>query len=105
MIFSYIAGGVAIIALFIALIKTMRELKLNYGWIQMMYAIFEYIEEAESEFKNGEDKKQYVLEQIEKLANEIGYKINIIEIGEFIDCLVSFSKKVNIKKTKKKKVE
>ena len=57
--------------------------------------VTKYMEEAETLFDNGADKKAWVMGMVQASANLVNYDIDMEVVSEMIDSLCAMSKKVN----------
>ncbi len=80
--------GACILAL--AVFYTIKAIK--NGWVSsILNTINQAIKEAETSGKTGPEKKAYVLEQVEKVCDELKIPYKIIEklVSKLIDTVVS----------------
>ena len=94
-IVAILTGLATAIPLVINLIKYVKKAVKEKNWNQVVKLVMNLMEEAETKFDNGADKKQYVLSMIKASADTINYDIDMDAISDLIDSLCSMSKVVN----------
>ena len=94
-IVAILTGLATAIPLVINLIKYVQKAAKEKNWNQVVKLVMNLMEEAETKFDNGADKKQYVLSMIKASADTINYDIDMDAISDLIDSLCSMSKVVN----------
>lgn len=94
-IVAILTGLATAIPLVINLIKYVKKAVKEKNWNQVVKLVMNLMEEAETKFDNGEDKKQYVLSMIKASADTINYDIDMDAISDLIDSLCNMSKVVN----------
>lgn len=94
-IVAILTGLATAIPLVINLIKYVKKAVKEKNWNQVVKLVMNLMEEAETKFDNGADRKQYVLSMIKASADTINYDIDMDAISDLIDSLCSMSKVVN----------
>ena len=94
-IVAILTGLATAIPLVINLIKYVQKAVKEKNWNQVVKLVMNLMEEAETKFDNGADRKQYVLSMIKASADTINYDINMDAISDLIDSLCNMSKVVN----------
>lgn len=94
-IVAILTGLATAIPLVINLIKYVKKAVKEKNWNQVVKLVMNLMEEAETKFDNGADKKQYVLSMIKASADTINYDIDMDAISDLIDSLCNMSKVVN----------
>lgn len=95
LIFSNLAGIVAIITLVVSLVKYVKQAIKEKNWPQIVKMVSDYMERAETMFESGADRKEWVLAMVKSSADTVKYNINMEEIAQLIDDLCDMSKVVN----------
>lgn len=90
-----ITSLVAIITLTIKLIEYVKKAIKEKNWNEVLKLVMKYMEEAESKFETGADKKEWVLAMIKASADTINYDIDMDVISKLIDDLCDMSNAVN----------
>ena len=94
-IVAILTGLATAIPLVINLIKYVQKAVKEKNWNQVVKLVMNLMEEAETKFDNGADRKQYVLSMIKASADTINYDIDMDAISDLIDSLCNMSKVVN----------
>ena len=94
-IVAILTGLATAIPLVINLIKYVQKAAKEKNWNQVVKLVMNLMEEAETKFDNGADRKQYVLSMIKASADTINYDIDMDAISDLIDSLCNMSKVVN----------
>ena len=94
-IVAILTGLATAIPLVINLIKYVQKAAKEKNWNQVVKLVMNLMEEAETKFDNGTDRKQYVLSMIKASADTINYDIDMDAISDLIDSLCNMSKVVN----------
>lgn len=95
---SILSGLAATIPLVIKLVEYVEKAMKEKNWNQLVTLVMSLMTEAEGEFDNGADRRQWVLDMVEASANMINYDIDINQVGVLIDSLCALSKKINTPK-------
>lgn len=94
-IVAILTGLATAIPLVINLIKYVKKAVKEKNWNQVVKLVMNLMEEAETKFDNGADKKEWVLSMIKASADTINYDIDMDAISDLIDSLCSMSKVIN----------
>lgn len=94
-ILAILAGICTAIPLVIKLASTIKNYHREKNWPGLMSMVTKYMEEAETLFDNGADKKAWVMGMVQASANLVNYDIDMEVVSEMIDSLCAMSKKVN----------
>lgn len=94
-IVAILTGLATAIPLVINLIKYVKKAVKEKNWNQVVKLVMNLMEEAETKFDNGADRKEWVLSMIKASADTINYDIDMDAISDLIDSLCSMSKVVN----------
>lgn len=92
---SILTGLITAIPLVIKLVEYVKKAVQEKNWKNLLALVMNLMAEAEQKFKNGEDKKSWVLSMIEASAKTINYTVDLEQVGELIDSLCKMSKLVN----------
>lgn len=98
-ILKYIAaiasGLAATIPLVIQLVKYIKQAVKERNWGVVLAKVMSLMEAAESKFKEGAERKEWVLAMLKASADSINYDIDYDAIAEMIDSLCDMSKVIN----------
>lgn len=94
-IVAILTGLATAIPLVINLIKYVKKAVKEKNWNQVVKLVMNLMEEAETKFDNGADRKEWVLSMIKASADTINYDIDMDAISDLIDSLCSMSKVIN----------
>lgn len=92
---TILAGIATAIPLLCALINYIQKAIKEKNWNRLLALILNLMEEAETKFDNGADRKQWVLLSIKSMSDTINYNVDIDEVSKLIDELCAMSKVVN----------
>ena len=67
------------------------------NWGAVVQLALRLMAEAEQNYTNGEDKKNYVMSSIKAMENTLQYDIDENAISELIDAVEAATKKINTK--------
>ena len=96
-ILPIISGLVAAIPLVIKLVEYVQKARKEKNWGAVVQLALRLMAEAEQNYTNGEDKKNYVMSSIKAMENTLQYDIDENAISELIDAVVAATKKINTK--------
>jgi hypothetical protein len=91
------SGLVAAIPLVIKLVEYVQKARKEKNWGAVVQLVLKLMSEAEQNYTNGEDKKNYVMSSIKSMEHTLQYDIDEKAISELIDAIVLTTKKVNVK--------
>ena len=95
---SILSGLAATIPLVVKLVQYVEAATKEKNWGKVLDLVIDLMGQAETQFDNGSDKKEWVLGMIETSANTLNYDINLEQIGQLIDALCAMAKTVNAPK-------
>ena len=96
-ILPILSGLVAAIPLVIKLIDLAEKANREKNWKAVVQLVLVLMKEAEQNYTNGADKKQYVISSIKAMEKSLQYDIDEEAISELIDAVVDATKKINTK--------
>lgn len=97
---AIISGLAAAIPLVIKLVEYVQKATKEKNWNKMLALVIDLMEEAETKFAEGADRKEWVLAMVKASADTINYDVDIEVIGAMIDSLCAMSKVVNAPESK-----
>lgn len=95
LILSVFAGLITAIPLAIELAKSVRQSVKEKNWRYLLTTVLNLMESAEDTFETGEQRKQWVLDVVQKSSDTINYDIDIDVISKLIDDICKATKVVN----------
>ena len=96
---SVLSGIAVCIPLVIKLVLTVKQYVKEKNWCSLVALAARYMVEAEGLYKDGAEKKQWVMTMLESSAKSINYDLspeNIVKLSEMIEELCKMSKGVNV---------
>lgn len=96
-IISVLTGLAAAIPLVIKLVDTIKKAHRERNWKAVVSLVLTLMAEAEQNYSNGAERKEYVLSSIKAMEHSLEYDIDEEAIGELIDTVVTATKKINTK--------
>jgi hypothetical protein len=96
-ILPIISGLAACIPLVIKLIDFSKKNVKAQNWTALMQLVLKLMSEAEANYREGADKKKYVLDSIKALESTLNYDVDIDKVSAMIDSIVDATKKINTK--------
>ena len=97
---SVLTGLITAIPLVIKLVEYVQKAIKEKNWNDLLALVTNLMEQAESEFKDGPSKKEWVMMMVKASADTINYDINLDQVSELIDSLCDMSKIVNAPEAK-----
>ena len=98
-ILKYIAaiasGLAAAIPLVIQLVKYIKQAVKEKNWGVVLEKVMKLMETAETKFKDGAERKEWVLAMLKASADGINYDIDYDAIADMVDSLCDMSKVIN----------
>ena len=96
-IMTIMAGVLTCVPLAVKLVEYVKKAWNEKDWGRLVGLVSDMMSDAEKMFGTGEERKQWVLENIEFLAEQEGIRceIDIAAIDRMIDTLCAMSKNVN----------
>lgn len=98
---SLIAGLATAIPLVIKLVQYVQTAAKEKNWTAMIELLMKLMEQAETNFSTGADRKAWVMTEIQAAAAVIQYDIDMDAVSALIDDLCKMAKKVNAPSTNK----
>ena len=92
---AVLSGLAAVIPLVIQLVKYVKQAVKEKNWTQVMNKVIDLMEVAETKFKEGAERKEWVLAMLKAGADSINYDIDYDAVSEMIDTLCDMSKVIN----------
>lgn len=87
-----------ILPMAIALGRAIKKSIKERNWKKLLPLAMRLMEQAESAFEQGADKKSWVMAMLRESLDEINYSISDEELSDLIDNMVDLTNKLNIKK-------
>ena len=94
-VLSIISGLCACIPLVLKIVQITKQYIKEKNWQKLLSLVMEWMQQAESKFKDGVEKKEWVLTMVKASAESINYNIDMTEVGKLIDALCDMSNVVN----------
>ena len=98
---NILTGLAIVIPLIVELIKQTKQSVKEKNWPELLSMVMKLMQEAEIKFKDGAEKREWVLMAIKASADTINYDIDIDKIGNLIDSLCDMSNVINAPESKK----
>lgn len=95
-ILSIVSGLAVCIPLVVKLIEYVTNNVRAKNYPALIELVTKYMAEAETLFKTGAEKKDWVLKMVETSADTVNFDIDLNVVGELIDNLCAMSKQVNV---------
>ncbi len=95
---SVLTGLAAAIPLVVKLVEYVQKAVKEKNWNDLLKLVTNLMEEAESKFDNGADRKEWCLMMVKASADTINYDIDLEKVSELIDSLCAMTKIVNAPK-------
>ena len=96
-IVSILTGLAATIPLVIKLIDAVKKAHKEKNWKAVVSLVLALMTEAEQNYENGAERKDYVMSSIKAMEHTLEYDIDEKAISELIDAVVLATKKINTK--------
>lgn len=97
-ILSIITGIAACIPLVIQLVKYIKESAKSQNWTALLQLVLKLMTEAEANYTEGAEKKEYVLDSVKALESTLNYDVDIDKVSAMIDSIIAATKKINVEK-------
>lgn len=94
-VISILSGLVAVIPLVIKLVEYVEKATKEKNWALLLDLVMKYMQEAESKFASGAERKEFVLMAVKASADTLNYDIDLEVVSKMIDSLCEMSKVVN----------
>lgn len=97
LILTIVAGVLTCIPLVIKLVEYVKKAINEKDWNRLVALVSDLMANAEDLFETGEERKEWILNNIEELAAIEGIRceIDITAVGKMIDALCLMAKQVN----------
>lgn len=92
---AIISGLATAIPLVIKLVEYVQKATKEKNWNKMLELVIDLMEEAETKFAEGADRKEWVLAMVKASADTINYDVDIEAVSAMVDSLCDMSKVVN----------
>ena len=96
LIAQIVTSLITLIPLLIALIKYVKQSVKEKNWNNLLSLLFSLCVEAEQNFSEGAEKKQWVMSMVRASAKTINYDIDDEALSALIDSLIAVTAKVNV---------
>ena len=96
-ILPIISGLAACVPLVIKLVEYAQRVVKEKNWQAVVQLVLSLMKEAEKNYVNGAEKKEYVISSIKAMEDTLQYDIDEKAIGELIDAIISATKQINTK--------
>lgn len=94
-VLAIVSGLATAIPLVIKLVEYVQKATKEKNWNKMLDLVIDLMEEAETKFAEGADRKEWVLAMVKASADSINYDVDIEAVSAMIDSLCDMSKAVN----------
>lgn len=94
-IVSVLSGLAVAIPLAVKLVEYVQKAIKERNWTQILNMLMKYMEEAETKFETGADKKEWVMAMVKASADTVNYDVDMDIISNIIDELCNMSNIVN----------
>ena len=95
LIVAILAGMATAIPLIYKLVQYVQKNIHERNWGKLIAVVLDLMEDAETMFGSGAERKEWVVEGVMSLASFVEYEIDEEELRALIDRLCDMSKKVN----------
>lgn len=95
LIVAILSGIATAIPLVVSLVKYIQKATKEKNWNDVLVIVMDLMKQAEANFDNGVDRKEWVLSMLESMSGSINYDINMTQISNLIDSLCVLTKTVN----------
>lgn len=92
---AILSGLAATIPLVVQLIKYVKQVVKERNWAQVLEKVISLMETAETKFKEGAERKEWVLAMLKASADSINFDIDYNAVSEMIDKLCDMSNVIN----------
>lgn len=97
-ILPIISGLVSCVPLVITLINVVQKNSKSQNWTALMSLTLKLMTEAEALYKEGSEKKDYVINSIKALEKTLNYDVDIDKVDAMINSIIEVTKKINVEK-------
>ena len=95
LVVSILTGLSVAIPMVVALIVYVKKSIQEKNWTALLALVTDLMEQAEKNFNNGIDRKNWVMSMVEASMSTINYEIDLEVVSKLIDDLCHMSKTVN----------
>ena len=98
-IISILSGIAVCIPLIISLVNTVQKVVAEKQWNVLVSNVLQLMMNAEKDYENGAERKEYVMNALETIAVQIGYDFNDeakAKVSVMIDEICALAKVVNV---------
>lgn len=96
LIVAILTGLTTCIPLVISLVKYIQKAAKEKNWTLLMQLVLKLMSEAESNYKTGAEKKEYVIDSISAIKDTLNYDVDMTIVSEMIDSITDATKHINI---------
>lgn len=96
-ILPIISGLVTCVPLVIKLVEYVQRANKEKNWKAVVQLVLKLMAEAEQNYANGAERKDYVISSIKAMEDALQYDIDENAISDLIDAVVAATKKINTK--------
>ena len=96
-ILPIISGLVACVPLVIKLVEYSQKVVKEKNWQSVVQLVLSLMKEAEKNYENGAEKKEYVMSSIKAMESTLQYDIDEEAISGLIDSIILATKQINTK--------
>ena len=93
---SILSGLAVTIPLVVELVKYVQKAIQEKNWNNLLKMVMDLMAQAEKNFDNGADRREWVINMVMQSANTINYPMDEEALGKLIDSLCDLTKQVNI---------
>lgn len=93
---SILSGLAVTIPLVVELVKYVQKAIQEKNWNNLLKMVMDLMAQAEKNFDNGADRREWVIKMVMQSANTINYPMDEEALGKLIDSLCDLTKQVNI---------
>lgn len=94
-VLSILSGLAVTIPLVIKLVEYVQKAIKEKNWSKVLDMVMAYMQVAETKFKSGPERKEWVLAMVKASADTVDYDIDYDVVGQLIDDLCKMSNVIN----------
>lgn len=98
LVVALVSGLATCIPLVIQLVKYVKSAITEKNFNNIMKIVLDLMPEAEEKFTTGEERKEYVMNNVKSLSKTLGYEVDFDKVSEMIDAISKASKGINVNK-------
>ena len=98
LILAIISGLATAIPLVIVLVKYIKVAAKSKNWAPLMQLVLKFMTEAETNFENGAEREEFVIDSIKAMESTLNYDVDEAAIRAMIKAVIDATKKINVKK-------